>query len=209
MIEYIYTTSIDEKIINKAALLLEQGGLVAYPTDTSWGIGCSVNSSRGIENLRRIKGHSKKQTFTLICSSISQISEVAYLSNQHFKLIKQLTPGPYVFILPAQQKIEKKVNRKRLEIGVRIPAHPVPITIVKTIGHPIFTTTASMKLAGNTKGDTGNTEETLFENGWELEYIDGIDMILDTGETLPKVLSTVIDMTHESIKVIRMGIGKI
>jgi tRNA threonylcarbamoyl adenosine modification protein (Sua5/YciO/YrdC/YwlC family) len=209
MIEYIYTTSIDEKIIKKAALLLEQGGLVAYPTDTSWGIGCSINSSSGIENLRRLKGGFKKQTFTLICSSISQISEVAYLTNKHFKLIKQLTPGPYVFILPAQQKIEKKVNIKRLEIGVRIPSHPVPIKIVETIGHPIFTTTASRALADNKYGDTNNVEQTLFENGWELEYIDGIDMILDTGETLPRVLSTVIDMTHDNIKVIREGIGKL
>ncbi|MBN1700118.1 MAG: threonylcarbamoyl-AMP synthase [Spirochaetales bacterium] len=208
MIEYIYTTSIDEKIIKKAAFILSDGGLVAYPTDTSWGIGCSINSNRGIESLRRLKGNRKKELFTLICSSISQISQVAYLGNFHFKLIKKHTPGPFVFILPARQKIEKIVNTKRIEIGVRIPSHPVPLKIVETIGHPIFTTTASKWLTRQKPQDPATTEEALFESGWELEYIDGIDLILDTGETLPKVLSTVVDMTRESIEVVREGIGE-
>ena len=139
MIEYIYKTSIDENIMQRAKEIFIQGGLVAYPTDTSWGIGCSINSRKGIEKLRKLKGNHKKYTPTLICSTISQISEVALLNNYYFRIIKQFTPGPYVFILNATNKIERKVNMKRVEIGVRIPDHPVPVKIVKTLGSPIST----------------------------------------------------------------------
>ncbi|MBN2445008.1 MAG: threonylcarbamoyl-AMP synthase [Spirochaetales bacterium] len=209
MIKYIYKTSIDETIMQKVKKILSEGGLVAYPTDTSWGIGCSINSKRGIERLQKLKGNFKKNTPTLICSSISQISDVALLDNKHFRLIKQYTPGPHVFILKAANKIEKKVTMKRAEIGVRIPDHPVPIKIVETLGSPIFSTTALKNLTELGWLEAGYAEEYLFECGWELEYIKELDLILDTGETLPKVLSTVIDMTDEEPVITRRGIGDI
>jgi len=209
MIEYIYKTSIDENIMQKAKNILIQGGLVAYPTDTSWGIGCSINSRKGIEKLRKLKGNQKKYTPTLICSSISQISEVAFLNNSYFRIIRQYTPGPYVFILNATNRIEKKVNMKRIEIGVRIPDHPVPVKIVETLGSPIFSTTALKDLTEQRWIDANYAEENLFECGWELEYINQIDLILDTGETLDKVLSTVIDMTGPKPQVLRQGIKDI
>lgn len=239
MIEYIYRTSIDETIMQKTKDILLEGGLIAYPTDTSWGIGCSINSKKGIEKLKKLKGNYKSSTLTLICSSISQISEIAFLNNSDFRLLNQLTPGPYVFILKATKKIEKKVNMKRIEIGVRIPDHPVPVKIVETLGSPIFSTTALKNLTeqhlnnnynrhlnknydrASTNIEEGSTnvkqgwldkkyaEEYLFECGWELEYINQVDLILDTGETLDKVLSTVIDMTGPELKIVRMGIGDV
>ena len=209
MIEYINIKNIDDRIINKATKSLEQGGLIAYPTDTSWGIGCSVTSKEGISKLRKLKGDFSSFTLTLICSNISQISEVAELNNNNFKIIKKYTPGPYVFILPAKNKIEKKVNLKRLEIGVRIPSNPVPIRIINSLGHPIFSITASKIMTSREWWDTKYAEENLLECGWELENIDEIDLILDTGDPLPKVLSTVINMTTDNLNVIRYGIGKI
>lgn len=209
MIEYIYRTSIDENIMQKAKDILLEGGLVAYPTDTSWGIGCSINSRKGIEKLKKLKGNYKSSTPTLICSSISQISEVAFLNNYYFRLIKQFTPGPYVFVLNATNKIEKKVTMKRIEIGVRIPDHPVPVRIVETLGSPIFSTTALKNLTEQGWLNAKYAEEHLFECGWELEYINQVDLILDTGETLEKVLSTVIDMTGPEPRIIRKGIGDV
>ena len=209
MIEYINIKNIDDRIINKAINILEQGGLIAYPTDTSWGIGCSVSSKNGISKLRKLKGDFYNYTLTLICSNISQISEVAELNNYNFKLIKKYTPGPYVFILPAKNKIEKKVNIKRLEIGVRIPSNPVPIKIINKLEQPIFSITASKIMTSREWWDKRYAEENLFECGWELENIDEIDLILDTGDPLPKVLSTVINMTTDNLNVIRYGIGKI
>ena len=209
MIEYIYKTSIDENVMQKAKDILMQGGLVAYPTDTSWGIGCSINSGKGIEKLRKLKGNFKKYTPTLVCASISQISEVAFHNNYYFLIIKQLTPVPYVFILNSTNKIEKKVNMKRIEIGVRIPHHPVPVKIVETLGSPVFSTTASKNLTNQGWLNAEYAEESLFECGWELEYIEQVDLILDTGETLGKVLSTVIDMTGPEPNIIRQGIGDV
>ncbi|MBN2533926.1 MAG: threonylcarbamoyl-AMP synthase [Spirochaetales bacterium] len=209
MIEYIYRTSIDDTIMQKAKSILSDGGLVAYPTDTSWGIGCSINSRKGIEKLKKLKGNDKNSTPTLICSSISQISEVAFLNNYHFRIIKQFTPGPYVFILNAASKIEKKITMKRTEIGVRIPDHPVPVRIVETLGSPIFSTTALKNLTGKGWLNKDYAEEYLFECGWELEYIKQVDLILDTGETLEKILSTVIDMTGPDPEIIREGVGDV
>lgn len=207
MIDYIIPGNIDDRVLLKAKRILDDGGLVAYPTDTSWGIGASVQSNRGIERLRKLKGDFHKYTLTLICSNISQISQVAELNNFHFKIIKKYTPGPFVFILKAQYNIEKKVNMKRLEIGVRIPDYPVPIKIIETLGNPIFSITASKIMTSRDWWDIRYAEENLFESGWELEDIPEIDMIIDGGEPLPKVLSTVVDMTEEDIKITRQGIG--
>jgi tRNA threonylcarbamoyl adenosine modification protein (Sua5/YciO/YrdC/YwlC family) len=209
MIEYINVKNIDDRIITKAINILEKGGLIAYPTDTSWGIGCSVSSKNGIIKLRKLKGDFNNFTLTLICSKISQISDVAELNNSNFKLIKKFTPGPYVFILPAKNKIEKKIKLKRMEIGVRIPLNQIPIQIINKLQHPIFSITASKNMASREWWDVKYAEENLFECGWELENIDDIDLIVDSGDPLPKVLSTVINMTKDEINVIRYGIGKI
>jgi tRNA threonylcarbamoyl adenosine modification protein (Sua5/YciO/YrdC/YwlC family) len=209
MIEYINKDNIDDRIVNNAIEILEEGGLVAYPTDTSWGIGCSVISSKGILKLRKLKGDFYNFTLTLICSNISQIADVAELNNSNFKIIKKYTPGPYVFILPAKNKIEKKVNMKRMEIGVRIPSNPIPIRLVTELGHPIFSITASKVMTSREWWNISYAEENLFECGWELESIEEIDLILDAGDPLPKVLSTVVNMTEDTISIIRHGIGTI
>ena len=131
------------------------------------------------------------------------------MNNFHFKIIRKYTPGPFVFILKAQYNIEKKVNMKRMEIGVRIPDHPVPIKIIETLGNPIFSITASKIMTNRDWWDVRYAEENLFESAWELEDIPEIDMIIDAGDPLPKVLSTVVDMTEENIKIMRQGIGNI
>ncbi len=207
IVEYINLENINDKVIKKAIEILENGGLIAYPTDTSWGIGCSVHSKVGIEKLRRLKGDFKNYAITLICSKISQISELTELSNSNFKFIKRYTPGPFVFILKALDTVEKKINMKRVEIGVRIPDNPVPLKIVDFFGSPIFSITASKKMTDNTLWTEKYAEENLFEYGWELEEIKALDMIIDPGIALPKVLSTVIDLTGDEITIIREGIG--
>ena len=209
MIEYVIESNIDDRILLRAKDILDEGGLVAYPTDTSWGIGCSSHSKKGVEKLRKLKGDFQNYTLTLICSNISQISEVAELNNNNFKIIKKYTPGPYVFILPALYNIEKKVNMKRIEIGVRIPSNQIPIKIIEKIDCPIFSITASKIMTSRDWWDAKYAEENLFECGWELEYIDELDMIIDSGEPLPKILSTVIDMTSEELEIKRYGSGKL
>ncbi|MCK4796081.1 MAG: threonylcarbamoyl-AMP synthase [Spirochaetes bacterium] len=209
MIEYINKTNIDDRILIKAKNILENGGIVAYPTDTNWGIGCSVQSSMGISKLRKLKGDFQNYTLTMICSNISQISDVTELNNPNFKIIKKYTPGPYVFILSAQKRIEKKINMKRIEIGVRIPSNPISIKLVEKLNSPIFSITASKKMTSREWWDDAFAEENLLEYGWELEEISSIDLILDTGAPQSKVLSTVVDLTKDTIHIIRHGIGVI
>ncbi|HOV13238.1 MAG TPA: L-threonylcarbamoyladenylate synthase [Spirochaetota bacterium] len=207
MIEYVYPSNIDDRVLLRVKNILNDGGLVAYPTDTSYGIGCSSHSKTGIEKLRKLKGDFNNFALTFICSEISQISEVTELNNANFRFIKKYTPGPFVFILKAQFHIEKKINMKRLEIGVRIPDNPIPLAIVKTLGHPIYSITASKIIKDNSLWDTRYAEENLYEYGYELEDIREIDLILDDGNSQPKFLSTVIRLTEEEPDLIRQGVG--
>jgi tRNA threonylcarbamoyl adenosine modification protein (Sua5/YciO/YrdC/YwlC family) len=209
MIEYVNPTNIDDRIIAKARISLENGGLIAYPTDTSWGIGCSSHSEKGINKLKKLKGDFYHYTLTMICSKIAQISEVAELNDRNFRIIKKYTPGPFVFILPALKNIEKKVNMKRIEIGVRIPDNPVPIALVEALGAPLFSITASKIMTDHSWWDENYAEENLLQESWQLEEITEIDMIIDGGEPLSKVLSTVVDLTKDDIGIIRQGIGVI
>lgn len=210
MIEYVQAHNPDDRIIKKAASILQDGGLVAYPTDSSWAIGCSSESAKGLDALAKLK-ESKKSKFTLICSSISQISEVAVVNNDTFKIIKQLTPGPVVFILEPRKNIEKKIGVKRAEVGVRIPDSPIPIRIVEELGAPIFSVTASKAMldmediTDEYMWDNAYTEETLFECGWELEEIAPVQLIIDSGEALEKSLSTVILIEDGTAEIIRQG----
>lgn len=209
MIEYVFQNNIDDRIIHKAKNCLTAGGIIAYPTDTSWGLGCSSHSKSGIEKLTKIKGDIKNYTFSLICSNISQVSEVAELSNPNFRFIKKYIPVPYVFILPALDTIEKKINMKRIEIGVRIPENPVPIKLIEALNCPLFSMTASRIMTDISWWDAKFAEENLFEFGYEVEDIQNIDFVIDTGERLPKVLTTVINLTGEVPEIIRQGIGKL
>lgn len=205
MIEYVFPHNIDDRILKKAVNILAGGGLVAYPTDSSWSIGCSIGSKPGIEKLRRLKKTST-YTPTLLCSEISQCAEFAAIENSAFKVLKKNLPGPFVFILPTLGASEKKWGMKRPEVGIRIPDHTVPIALVHCLGNPLFSLTASRQMAEPGWWTSDWAEENLYEQGYELEDIKEIDLIIDTGESVPKQLTTVIDFTSAAPVVVREGI---
>jgi len=218
MIEKIYPSNIDDRVIKRAAVFLEDGALVALPTDTSWSIVCSVKSPGAIKKLRQLSGERDERHFTLLCSSISQFSEMCNLTNSRFRMINRLSPGPYVFILKAQRGTEKILDIRRHEVGVRIPNYPIPIRLIETLGYPLYSITAkkSMTASGgpkNSKNEQADTElppipeDELFESGMELEDISGLDMILDSGEERERIFSTILDMCEEEIKLLRLGAG--
>lgn len=207
MILYTNDDNIDSRIIKKAVEALKDGALIAYPTDSCWGIGCSTISKIALEKLRKLKKDFKNYTPTLICSEISQITLVAELNNRNFKFIKKYVPGPYVFILPALDSVEKTINQKRVEVGIRIPSVNIPRKIVEELGYPIFSVSASRKMADKSLWDDAYAEENLFVSGWELEDIHEIEFIIDAGEELPKRLTTVVDLSGDDIEIKRQGIG--
>lgn len=211
MIKYVTTTNIDDRVIDEACQLLINGSVVAIPTDTNWSIICDIQSKSGIEILKKLKQNATGYMFTVMCSQISQINEIAELNNSNFKFIKQLTPGPYVFILPSRHETKKIINMKRKEIGIRIPFQHVPNAIIEKLGRPVFAITASKEMGNIEWWDEVYAEENMYEFGFELEEIEDVALIIDsdTGEPQPKVLSTVISLLEEEPVIIRDGVGKV
>jgi len=218
MIEYITPSNIDDRILSRAVKMLENGALLALPTDTSWSIVCSIKSPAAIKKLRKLSGERDERHFTLLCSSISQFVDVCSLDNTRFRLINRLCPGPYVFILKTKPGTEKKLDIRRNELGVRIPDYPVPIRLIETLKQPLYSITAKKSMTGSDEWEASHNEENgtelppipeeqLFESGWELENIEGLDLILDSGEERERIFSTILDMCDEEIKVLRYGAG--
>ncbi|MCL2759236.1 MAG: L-threonylcarbamoyladenylate synthase [Treponema sp.] len=222
MLEYIVPSNIDDRVLNRAARVLQDGGLIALPTDTSWSIVCSIKSPAAIKKLRKLSGERDERHFTLLCSSISQFVEVVKLDNTRFRVINRLSPGPYVFILKTLSGTEKFLDIRRNELGVRIPDYQVPIRLIETLKHPLYSITAKKSMislgSGSEVYKPANAEEIvtelppipedeLFESGWELEDIEGLDLILDSGEERERIFSTILDMCTDEIKVLRFGAG--
>jgi tRNA threonylcarbamoyl adenosine modification protein (Sua5/YciO/YrdC/YwlC family) len=217
MIEYVVSLNIDDRVLAKAARILENGGLVALPTDTSWSLVCSLKSPAGIKKLRTLSGERDERHFTLLCSDISQFGELCSLDNSRFRLIKRLSPGPYVFILKTLLGTEKALDIRRRETGVRIPNHPVPLALINILQHPLYSITAKKSMHEemeffDTAGEAETElppipEEDLFEGGWELDGINGVDLVLDDSEDRERIFSTILDISGEDIRLLRQGAG--
>ncbi|MCL2381071.1 MAG: L-threonylcarbamoyladenylate synthase [Treponema sp.] len=225
MIEYIVPGNIDDRVLARAAKLLSEGGTVAMPTDTSWSVACSMNSREGIKRLKAISKERDERLFTLLCSDISQFGELCSLDNTRFRLIKRLSPGPYVFVLKTLLGTEKVLGLRRHEIGIRLPNYPVPLALIDALGCPLYGITAKRNMVaqrmdedysgddelseedGHSPDESFYREETLFDGGWELEDIRGLDLILDPGEDRDRLFSTVLDLSSGEVQVLRQGAG--
>jgi tRNA threonylcarbamoyl adenosine modification protein (Sua5/YciO/YrdC/YwlC family) len=220
MIEYVTAGNPDDRVLVRSAALLAEGGLLVLPLDTSWVVVCSLQSKEGIKKLRRISGERDERHFTLLCSNIAQFGELCDLDNTRFRLIKRLSPGPYVWILKTLLGTEKALGLRRREVGVRIPDHPLPLKLIAALGCPLYAITAkrSMAEAGGDADDSDTAagaadelppipEEDLFDGGWEMEGIAGIDLVLDTGEERPRIFSTILDLSGPEIRLLRPGAG--
>jgi len=167
-----------------------------------------MNSRDGLKRLRSLSKEKDERRFTLLCSDISQFGELCSLDNTRFRLIKRLTPGPYVFILKTLLGTEKTLGLKRQEIGIRLPDYPVPLALIDALGCPLYGVTAKREMLSTEEVDQDSTdEETLFEGGWELEDIPGLGLVLDSGEDRKRIFSTVLDLSSGEIQVLRHGAG--
>jgi tRNA threonylcarbamoyl adenosine modification protein (Sua5/YciO/YrdC/YwlC family) len=221
MIEYVTAGNTDDRVLSRSAALLANGGILALPLDTSWAVACSLRSKEGIKKLRRISGERDERHFTLLCSDISQFGELCDLDNTRFRLIKRLSPGPYVWILKTLLGTEKTLGLRRREVGVRIPNHPLPLDLIAALGCPLYTITAKRSMADDDRDDAAPDtaaeesaellppipEEDLFDGGWEMEGLAGLDMVLDTGEERPRIFSTILDISGDEVRLIRSGAG--
>jgi tRNA threonylcarbamoyl adenosine modification protein (Sua5/YciO/YrdC/YwlC family) len=177
---------------------LQEGGLIIYPTDTLYAIGCDALNVRAVEEICRIKGvNPRKSNLSVICYDLSGISEYAKVSNTAFKLMKQYLPGPFTFILPASGELPK-IYKSRREIGVRIPAHPVALELVRSLGHPLLT----MSVHYSEEEPEYTTDPELIHE----KYEHLIDIVIDSGYGDTEG-STVIDCTSGEFEIVRQGKG--
>lgn len=194
----IYPSSVNDRFIERAADILRRGGVMIFPTDTLYAIGCSALSTPAIDKVCRLKRlNPLKNTLSIICSDISQASEYARIDNKAFALLRAHTPGPYTFILPASQKLPKAF-KGRHTVGVRIPDNPISRRLAEELGAPILTT--SIPSEGLSDDEiTHPAEITLrFESS-------GADLMIDGGQG-SAIPSTVVDITDSSSpEVIRQG----
>jgi tRNA threonylcarbamoyl adenosine modification protein (Sua5/YciO/YrdC/YwlC family) len=202
MLLKLYEKSPDQKVVQKVVDLLRHGGVIIYPTDTVYGMGCDITKARAVERVARIKGiKPEKARFAFICSDLSQLSDFAkHVDNDTFKLMKASLPGPYTFILNASNQVPKSISPKRKTVGIRIPDNNIILEIVRQLGNPILTT--SLKEDDEIL-EYPTDPELIFE-----EYRDLVDAVIDGGYggITP---STVIDCSGEEPEVIREGLGTV
>lgn len=198
MIRYkVHLENPHKRSIQKAIEALENDEMVIYPTDTVYGIGCSINKKAAIENIYRLKGKSKFDPMSIICSSIQQASNYVKISNFTYKFLRRCFPGPFTVILEATREIPKLMLAKRKEIGIRIPDNKVPIEIVENLEHAILNT--SVNLTGN---------EILNDPDLIVERFQGkIGVMLDGGILPNANESTVVRVRDDMIEVLREGKG--
>ena len=185
-----------QKLISKVVQILKSGGVVAYPTDTIYGIGCDIFNKRAMEKIYRIKGRDKKKPMSFVCSDLSHISQFAKVSNYAYRIMKRLLPGPYTFVLEASSAVPRIVSTKRKTVGIRIPDSEIALSIVRDLGNPIISTSANM------------SGENIISDPFQIEDLFGsqLDAVIDGGN-LSGDPSTVIDLSGDAPEVLRMGAG--
>ena len=176
------------------------GGLIAYPTDSSYAFGCHIGDKRAMDRIRRIRRTDKNHNFTLVCSDLSEISTYARVDNWAYRMLKAMTPGPYTFILPATREVPKRLQHpKRRTIGLRVPDHSLVRAVLEALGEPIMSST--LLLPG---------DDLPLTDPYEIQERIGheIDLIIDAGPTGIEPTS-VIDLSQDTVEVLRVGRGDV
>jgi tRNA threonylcarbamoyl adenosine modification protein (Sua5/YciO/YrdC/YwlC family) len=199
----VFPDNPDDRVIDKIVNCLKNGGVIIYPTDTVYSMGCDSSNVKAVERLCKLKNIKPSQNkFSSVCSDLRDISTYAKVSNEAFRLMKRLLPGPFTFIMPSTGDLPKILQTNRKTIGIRVPDHKVPNLIIQKLGHPIITT--SVKDDIDDIVEYPNEIEVLFDQNQHK-----VDVIIDAG-WCGVIPSTVVDATESSnIHVIREGLGDI
>jgi tRNA threonylcarbamoyl adenosine modification protein (Sua5/YciO/YrdC/YwlC family) len=187
-----------ERLLRQAVDTLKKGGLIAYPTDTCYAIGCDLYNTRGIARIYQLKRRPLGKPFSFICGDLKNISEYAQVGNYAYKTMKRLLPGPYTFILEASRLVPKILQTKRHTVGIRVPDHPISLGLVRILGHPIISTSASLP--------DSPVESDPFEI--EEKFKPHLALVIDAGIILPAP-SSVISLIEDVPEVIREGKGDV
>ncbi|MEQ8535907.1 MAG: L-threonylcarbamoyladenylate synthase [Coleofasciculus sp. D1-CHI-01] len=202
----IYTLHPDTPQIRRIEKIrdnLRDGAVMLYPTDTVYAIGCDLTVKSAVERVRRLKQLSNEKPLTFLCSSLSNISEYAWVSDPAYRIMKRLIPGPYTFLLPATKLVPRLVmSPKRKTSGIRVPDHPVCQAILEALGNPVISTSAHLP------DEMGNFPTVGLETARLFDQFEGlVDIIVDDGSKPSFQVSTILDMTGDEPTILRKGLG--
>ena len=196
----VHPTTPQLRLVRRAAEIVRRGGLVAYPTDSCYALGCLASEAKALERLRRIRGIDERHHLTLMCRDLSEIARYAIVDDARFALIKRATPGSYTFILPARREVPRRAQHaRRKTIGVRIPGHAVAYALLAELDAPMLSTTLSLPGDAQPLSDAGEIRERLERQ---------LDLVIDSGSCGVEP-STVIDLTGDAPLVLRKGRGSL
>ena len=196
----IHPSNPQPRRIAEVVATIRRGGLVAYPTDSSYAFGCHIGDKRAMDRIRRIRKTDRKHNFTLVCRDLSEISLYARVDNSAYRLMKSMTPGPYTFILRATREVPKRLlNPMRRTIGIRVPDHPIVHAMLDSLGEPIMSSTLTLPGDDWPLTDVVEIDERIGHD---------IELIVAGGPTGVEPTS-VIDLSGESVEVLRVGRGDV
>lgn len=194
----IHATHPQARLVRQAAEIVRRGGLIAYPTDSCYALGCHIGDARALERLRRARDVDEKHHLTLMCRDLSEIAAYAIVDNVQFRLLKSATPGPYTFILRATRELPRRLlHPRRRTIGVRVPAHPVAHALLAELNEPMLSATLALP------GDATPLSEAN-EIRARLEHV--LDLVIDSGSCGVEP-TTVVDLTGTEPQILRRGRG--
>ena len=186
------------RLIRKVVGIVERGGVIGYPTDTIYGVGCDLFNPEAIQKIHRFKKMEGKKPLSFICSDLKDISQYAFVSTYAYKMMRRVLPGAYTFILKATKLVPKIAQTKQKTVGIRIPDNKICLALVKELGHPIVSTSVN------------KPDEGLYNDPAEIEERFGkhLDLVIDGGMIVAEH-SSIIDLTGDFPKVIRVGKGDV
>jgi len=184
------------RLVDRAVQALASGGLLAFPTDTYYGLGCDLFDKRAIERIYQLKQLPRFHELSFLCADLAEVSRYAVVENAAYRVLRRKTPGPFTFILPATRLVPDLVLRRQKTVGIRVPRSPIALEIVRRLSHPLISTSAATP-DGEVLIDARDIKEKLGH---------GLDLILDGGYQ-PSEPSTVIDLTGPEPRVVRQGKG--
>ena len=186
------------RLIHQAVEIIRNGGVIVYPTDSSYALGCHINDKTAMERLARIRNVSKRHDFTLICRDLSEISTYAKVENEDYRLMKSLTPGPYTFIFKATREVPKRLwNPKRKSIGIRVPDNRIAQAILEELGEPMMSSSLILPDDDRPLTDADDIREILEHH---------VDLIIDGGHC-GSTPTTVLDLSEGDLTIRRQGLG--
>ena len=185
-----------QRVIDQAVALLQRGGIIAFPTDTGYALGCDLFNKKAIDRIFQVKQRDRNKPLSFVCADLKELSQFAIVNNPAYRAMRRLLPGPYTFVLPATKMVPKLLVSRRSSVGIRIPNHPVSLALVLALRHPVIGTSCT----------TPDGEALLNAEQIKKALGKSIDLILDSGPIASEP-STVIDFSAPEPVIVRQGKG--